>query len=355
MLEIKNLTKSYGDFRITDLNLSVKRNEYYVILGVSGAGKTLLLEMIAGLTVPDKGEIYFEDRDITYEKIQKRKVGLVFQDHAIFPHMTVRENIAYGMKNKNLDSKEITSRVHVLTEQMAITSLIDRKPWTLSGGELQRVALARTLASEPHLLLLDEPLASLDVQIRKELRQLLRQIHQSGQTIIHVTHDYEEAISLATGVAILHKGTIFQTGTPDEVFHHPKSEFVANFIGIKNFFPARLKEVVITSSDKVTMAVINDKLSIGVLTEDHDREGFIMIRGEDILISNTRVETSAINHFEGKITDIHPGIHGIELHIDCGIDLVAVISKHSLQELHLFEGKMVWISIKASAVKFLEK
>ncbi len=284
-----------------------------------------------------------------------RQVGLVFQDYAIFPHMTVKENIAYGLKNKKLDHREIATRVNNLAEQMSIAPLLERKPATLSGGELQRVALARTLASEPHLLLLDEPLSSLDVQIRGGMRQLLRQIHQGGQTILHVTHDYEEAISLATGIAIIHDGTIIQTGTPDQVFHHPKSEFVANFTGIKNFFPARLMEAVNASDGNIIMAVVKDKLNIGVLTDQQKGEGFIMIRGEDIIVSNSRIETSAVNQFECRIMDIHRGIHGIELHIDCGIELVAIISKHSLNELHLEEGKTVWASIKASAVRFLEK
>jgi molybdopterin-binding protein len=354
MLEIRNLIKNYGEFKIAGVNLIVQKNDYFVILGVSGAGKTLLLELIAGLVTPDNGEIYLEGRDITHEKIQKRQVGMVFQDHAIFPHMSVRENITYGLKKKLPDKKDFTASILKLTNEMSISHLLDRKPETLSGGELQRVALARTLASHPKLLLLDEPLASLDVQIRSEMRKLLRQIHQSGQTIIHVTHDYEEALSLATKVVVIHKGAIIQDGTAEEVFHHPKSAFVANFTGIKNFFPVTLIRSGNYTAEKLVEAKIHDRLSVYLLTDSRKTEGFIIIRGEDIIISNTKIETSAVNCLQGTIIDIHPGIHGMELHIDCGIDLVAVISKQSLTALNLYEGKNIWISFKASAVKYLE-
>ncbi|MCX6233506.1 MAG: ABC transporter ATP-binding protein [Bacteroidetes bacterium] len=354
MLEIRNLTKNYGEFKIAGVNLTVQKNDYFVILGMSGAGKTLLLELIAGLVIPDEGEISLEGRNITHEKIQKRQVGMVFQDHAIFPHMSVRENIAFGLSKKMLNKRDFTSGILKLTDEMSISHLLDRKPATLSGGELQRVVLARTLASHPKLLLLDEPLASLDVQIRSDMRKLLRQIHQSGQTIIHVTHDYEEAISLATRVAVINKGAIIQAGGAEEVFHHPKSAFVANFTGIKNFFPVTLIRSRNYPEEKTVEAKVHDQLSIYLLTDSSNMQGFIMIRGEDIIISNAKIETSAVNCLQATITDIHPGIHGMELHIDCGIDLVAVISKQSLTALNLYEGKNIWISFKASAVKYLE-
>jgi molybdopterin-binding protein len=236
---------------------------------------------------------------------------------------------------------------------MHITPLLHRKPSTLSGGELQRVALARTLASDPTILLLDEPLTSLDVQIRAGMRKLLRQIHQKGQTIIHVTHDYEEAISLATRVAVLHEGRIIQSGTADEVFHHPRSEFVAHFIGIRNFFPATIAEVA-EYPENIAMAKVTDKIRVALIPGKYNSKGFVMIRGEDVIISKEKPHTSAVNNFEGTITEIHPGIHGMELHLDIGVHLVAVITKQSLNNLMLSEGDKIWTSFKASAVRFIE-
>ncbi len=353
MLELHDISKKFGDFSLDGISLEVKHGEYYVVLGMSGAGKSLLLEMIAGLVTPDNGTIIINGKDITRERIQNRRVGLVFQDHAIFPHLTVRENIAYGLHNRKITKEEIRRRTATLAQQMNIAMLLQRRPSTLSGGELQRVALARTLASDPMLLLLDEPLASLDVQIRSGLRRLLRQIHQNGQTIIHVTHDYEEAISLATRVAVLHEGKIVQSGTADEVFHRPQSEFVAHFIGIRNFFPAALTAVP-GHTDGTATAVVNDTVRVTLLSGHPPRMGNIMIRGEDIVISRKKAVTSAVNNFEGTVTDIHPGIHGMELHIDAGIHLVAVITKQSLNDLEIKEGDTVWASFKASAVRFIE-
>jgi molybdopterin-binding protein len=353
MLELRDISKKYGDFSLDGISLEVKKGDYFVVLGVSGAGKSLLLEMIAGLVIPDNGTIVINGKDITRERIQDRHVGLVFQDHAIFPHLTVRENIGYGLRNKKITKEEIRRRTGTLAQQMTITMLLERRPATLSGGELQRVALARTLASDPTLLLLDEPLASLDVQIRSGLRRLLRQIHQNGQTIIHVTHDYEEAISLATRIAVLHEGKIVQSGTADEVFHRPRSEFVAHFIGIRNFFPAVLTGMS-GHNDGTAMAIVNDTVRVTLLSGLPRCQGNIMIRGEDIFISRHKAATSAVNNFEGKITDIHPGIHGMELNIDAGIHLVAVVTKQSLNDLEIKEGDTVWASFKASAVRFIE-
>ncbi|RLD63190.1 MAG: ABC transporter ATP-binding protein, partial [Bacteroidetes bacterium] len=202
MLKVKNISKKLDDFNIKDISFSVNKGDYFIILGVSGAGKSVILEMIAGLMQPNSGTIYLNNKNITNEKIQKRKLGLVFQDYAVFPHLSVKENISYPLKNRGLEKKEIQNRLNQLAEEMSISHLLNRKPTTLSGGELQRVALARTLALNPECLLLDEPLSSLDIQLKNDLRGLLRKINKKGQTIIHVTHDYEEAIFLANKVAV---------------------------------------------------------------------------------------------------------------------------------------------------------
>jgi molybdopterin-binding protein len=343
MLEIKNISKNLEDFNLKNLNLSVNKGDYFVLLGISGAGKTILLEIIAGITSPDSGEIFLNKKNITKQKIQKRRIGLVFQDYAVFPHLNVKNNIAYPLKNEKLSAFEKNKQILKLAEEMNITHLLNRKTTTLSGGELQRVALARTLALKPKILLLDEPLASLDIQLKNELRSLLRNINKKGQTIIHVTHDYQEVISLANKIAIINNGSIEQTGTPNEIFQHPKSQFIANFTGIKNFFKAELKN---------KQAIINNSIAFTLLTDKTKGKGNVLIKSQDIIISENKVESSACNNFKGIITDIIPAPLGIEIFTDIGIQLVALITTQSLKKLNLYKGKNIWISFKASCVKF---
>ncbi|MBN1164531.1 MAG: ATP-binding cassette domain-containing protein, partial [Candidatus Krumholzibacteriota bacterium] len=240
MLKVERLSKSIGRFSLHDLSLEVARGEYFVLLGASGMGKTVLLEMITGMREPDGGTICLEGKDITRQQMQKRDIGLVFQNQALFPHLSVRQNIEYGMRSLHFTRSRINQRMEELCEQLDVTSLLDRKPGTLSGGEAQRVALARALAVRPRCLLLDEPLCSLDTSVRAEMRALLRRLNRSGITMLHVTHDYEEAISLATRVGIMERGTIVQIDSPPKIFQYPKSEFVARFVGIRNFFPGRI-------------------------------------------------------------------------------------------------------------------
>ncbi|MCK4349485.1 MAG: ATP-binding cassette domain-containing protein, partial [Candidatus Krumholzibacteria bacterium] len=240
MLRVEGLSKKLGNFAVRDVSFDVGRGDYFVLLGASGVGKTVLLETITGITSPDAGRIVFDGREITRERIQKRNIGLVFQDQALFPHMTVKQNIAYGLRSRGAWCGRTDKRVEEIARDLEITPLLNRRPGTLSGGEAQRVALARALVTETKCLLLDEPLSSLDVSARSGMRALLRRLNRSGITMVHVTHDYEEAIALATRIGVMERGTIVQTGPPDEIFRRPASEFVASFIGIRNFFPGVL-------------------------------------------------------------------------------------------------------------------
>ncbi len=350
MLEVKNISKKLDDFNIKNISFSVNKGDYFIILGVSGAGKSIILEMIAGLMEPSSGRIFLNNKDITNEKIQKRKIGLVFQDYAVFPHLSVKENILYPLKNRGLEKKEIQNRVSQLADEMSISHLLNRKPDTLSGGELQRVALARTLALNPECLLLDEPLSSLDIQLKKDLRRLLHKINKKGQTIIHVTHDYEEAIFLANKVAVINNGKIVQTGTPEEVFKNPKTKFVADFSGIKNFFKANIQTV---ENDNIKKAVINDKVTVNLFTEAKSGSGFVIIKNKNIIISNSKPNISAMNNYNGVIVDVLPAKFGVEIIVDIGILISVLISSDTLDKYNFFENKNVWISFKASSVKFL--
>jgi molybdopterin-binding protein len=348
MLELKNIIKIYPDFKLDDVSFQVEDGDYFIILGPSGAGKTLILELLAGMFDPDEGSIIADGKDITGWKIQSRPFGLVFQDYAIFPHMNVRENIGYPVRFKGLGSKKYHAMIVEQAEAVEIGHLLGRRPGSLSGGELQRVALARTLIRKPRYLLLDEPLASLDVSLRQGLRSLLKKLNTGGQTIIHVTHDYEEALVLANKVAVINKGKIIQMGLADEVFHQPGSEFVARFTGIKNYFPARLYR----EQDRQYGELENGQV-LRLTTEEPEGKGFVLLRGEDIFISLNDLPTSATNQLKGKIADISPSIFGFEVQVDTGTRFYARITRESLQNLALREGKEVWISFKASNVKFV--
>jgi len=347
MLELKNISKIYSDFQIQNISFKINKGEYFIILGLSGAGKSVLLEIIAGLIRPDEGHIFLNGKDITTEKIQKRKIALVHQEQTLFPHLNVFKNIAYGFKCKRLKYKVIKNQVKRLAQNVGLSHLLEHYPTTLSGGECQRVALARAIATEPACLLLDEPLSSLDTKLRYEMRALLRKIHNTGKTMLHVTHDYEEAVSLATKIAIIEQGSICQIDKPEEIFKYPKSEFVASFCGIKNFIKGFLRS---TGNGKVSQFRANG-LNFFILTNATSGEGYFILRSEDIIISRTQSKTSALNSFKGIIIDIAPARLGIEITVDIGIRIAALITKESYLNLDLKYGDNVWLNFKASAGK----
>lgn len=346
MFEIHKISKKFGAFSIQDISFTVEKGAYFVLLGQSGAGKSVILEILAGLEKVDAGTIILNGEDITHKKIQNRKVGLVFQDFAIFPHKTVFENIAYPLKIKKWSKTDIQKKVNKLAKRMNISHLLNRNTTTLSGGEQQRVALARTLALDPEVLLLDEPLSSLDTILRDDLRGLLRKLNKLGQTIIHVTHEYEEAISLADKVAIMHKGSIIQEGLPRDVFMNPKSEFVANLAGIKNFF-----ETIIIEPN---LAQISEKIKFHLMWPQTHSEGCLLIAGNEILISNSEKESSAMNNFKGTVSDMYPSKSGYEVIVDIGIKMVVFVTENAIEKLQIETGKVIWISFKASAVRFIK-
>ncbi len=351
MISIENISVRFESFALEDISLELEKSDYLALLGMSGAGKTVLLEVLAGLVKPQTGRIYLEKRDVTDDKIQNRGMGLVYQDLSLFPHMSVFENIAYPLKSKNLGRQGVRERVSELAGETGVLHLLDRSPGTLSGGEAQRVALARTLASDPKILLLDEPLSNLDVKLKAGLRSLLRRIHKSGKTVIHVTHDFMEAATLATKVAIVENGRLIQCGTPDEVFRHPATEFVARFSGIKNLFPCQVLQA--KPGTGVREAIVAKKNRISFLGDHHPQDGFLLIPQEDIFVSRQPIDTSAINLFSGLISEAYLAGSGMELVVDTGIEFVVSISRQSYDKLQLKPGEHIWVAFKASAVKFL--
>lgn len=230
---IKDAVKRYGDFTaLKGVNLEIKQGEFFTLLGPSGCGKTTLLRMIAGFNSVDGGEICFDDKVINNLEAHKRDIGMVFQNYAIFPHLTVAENVAYGLKAKKYPKDQIPGKVEEALDLVQIKNLKDRKPNELSGGQQQRVALARAFVIEPGVLLMDEPLSNLDAKLRVQMRTVIKKLQRRlGITTIYVTHDQEEALTLSDRIAVFNKGFIEQIGTPNEVYNHSRTEFVCNFIG----------------------------------------------------------------------------------------------------------------------------
>ncbi len=351
MLELINITKQFDNFKLEDINLYVKKGDYFVLLGKSGAGKSLLLEIIAGMITADKGKIFVDGNEITHTKIQNRKVGLLYQDYALFPHLSVKENILYPLRHTKRSIKNNKIKIEHLIDLFEIRNLLKRKPQNISGGEKQRVALARTLTTDPHVLLLDEPLASLDIQFKQDIRQLLKKMNKQGQTILHVTHDYQEALMLSDKVAVIHQGEIIQQGKTEYVFHHPVNGFIANFTGIKNFFKVKIEY---KSGETLQKALINNNFACYLMLPQKNTEGHIVIRSEDIIISDQYLKSSAVNNYKGKVEEIIPERSGVEVVVNTGIRLTSFISYRSFENLKITEGKKVWIFFKASAVRFLK-
>lgn len=352
MLKISGLSKSLGDFALKSVSFDVPEGEYFALLGASGVGKTVLLELITGLTTADSGSVELNGIDITNESIQKRNIALVYQDQALFPHMNVRRNIAYGLKARGARA-EVNDRVDALAAELGVEGLLSRKPATLSGGEAQRVAIARALATDPSCLLLDEPISALDVHARSEMRAMLRRIHRRGQTIIHITHDYEEALSLGSIIGVMEDGSIAQTGTPQEVFGSPRSEFVARFIGMRNICQGTLTSPSTETNGVASFSTSGPTLSI--LTDVEAGPGMIMFRSEDVTISDHEPQSSARNAFPGTVVDMEPSKLGSEAKIDIGIDVWASVTPESARRLRLERGRRVWVTFKATALRFLPK
>jgi ABC-type Fe3+/spermidine/putrescine transport system ATPase subunit len=339
MLRLINISRKLGDFALKDINLEVSDGQYYVLLGRSGSGKTQLLELIAGLGHPDTGKIILDNEDITKRRIQDRRVGIVFQDYAVFPHMTVFGNIAYPLKLRNEPKKSIAEKVEKAANAMNINHILERNPEKLSGGELQRVALARTLITSPRLLLLDESLSSLDTSLKDDLKRLLRNLNKSGQTIIHVTHDYGDAISLAKRVGVIHNGRIIQEGSVDEVFNNPANRFVARYAGIRNFF-----KVNIVHENGLSFGVTEHNIRFKLNGVSAENNSLLLVKSDAITISNQEHEGKDLNTIKGKVSEIIPSEFGLEVTIDAGDLFFVNISASDRQKLCLAEGNRVWVN-----------
>jgi len=351
MIRVKDISNNWGEFELKNVSLEVKQGEYFVILGPTGSGKTLLLELIVGLYIPNKGKIFIEGKDITYEVPEKRNLGFLYQDYSLFPHSSVRKNIEYGMKLRNMSKTEIDNKLKELSKMFKIQNLMHRDVTTLSGGEQQRVALARALATNPKVLLLDEPFSALDENTKANLISEMKELHRKeGITFIHVTHSQEEAMILADRIGIIMNGTIVQVGTPEEIFYKPKTKEIARFVKIENIWEGKViekrnEEIVIEIKGKKIVAISNH-FKVG----DEVR---LIIRPEDVVIG--KGNTSARNVFKGIVSDIiKHGFYNI-VRIDCGFQVEAAVTKQSIENLNIKEGKNINIFFKATSIQVIKK
>ena len=254
---IKDAVKRYGDFTaLNGVSLNIKEGEFFTLLGPSGCGKTTLLRMIAGFNSIEAGDFYFGEKRINDVPAHKRDIGMVFQNYAIFPHLTVKENVAYGLKARKVGKKETEERVAEALKLVQIEHLADRKPNELSGGQQQRVALARAFVIEPSVLLMDEPLSNLDAKLRVQMRTVIKKLQRRlGITTIYVTHDQEEALAISDRIAVMKDGNIMQIGTPNEIYAKPQNPFVAGFIGVSNFMDCDVDGGKVTIEGELTIEI----------------------------------------------------------------------------------------------------
>jgi molybdopterin-binding protein len=349
MIEVKNLCVDLGEFVLRDITLDIEENEYFIILGPTGAGKTVLLESIAGLYPIKSGEIWLRGKEVTRVEPEKRKIGIVYQDHVLFPHFSVKDNIIFGLRMHKTKADEIASRLDWVAELLGISYLLHRRPDTLSGGEKQKVALGRVIVTQPELLLVDEPLSALDPETRESVRQELRQLHKAlGITILHVTHDFEEAIALGNRIAVIGEGRLVQVGTAEEIFRHPNSEFVARFTMTRNIFLGNVEK---KSNGDTAFKVDGAEFIIAAGT---DGIRHVSIRPEDILISSEPIHSSARNCFLGTITHIVDKGSTLYITVNIPPELSCLVTRHSYEEMELNEGKKVYLTFKASAIHLFD-
>ena len=342
MLELQSISKRLGSFAISDISINIEDGEYFILLGPSGVGKSVLVEIIAGLIKPDKGRILWNGRDITSLQPQSRGFAVVYQDYALFPHLTVRQNIAYGLKAARIPSKEITNRIDTLAETLHISQLLTRRPATLSGGEQQRVALARALAVEPRLLLLDEPLSALDTNIRLKLQNELKRINRElNISVLHVTHNPQEAMKLGDRICVMLDNKIRKIAEPTQLFRKPSDAKVAGFLAMSNVFA-------VTDAKDGCCSIFGHNIYASSV---NDSTSHIWIKPEEILLSKEPFDSSARNQFKAQVTDLDHRDTLLAVHLTSGkLTLTALITYASFKKLGIEIGSELYATFKSSAV-----
>lgn len=354
MLRIENLEYRAGSFTLGPVNLQLGEDEYFVLLGPTGSGKSMLLELISGLRKPVKGKIFYNDIEITRVTPENRKIGFVTQQSLLFPHLNVFENIAFSMRIRRFEKWRMEKRVYEVAELTGVTHLLNRKVHNLSGGEAQRVGIARAIALKPDLLLFDEPMSALDSKTRRDLQPELKKIQRElGIPALHVTHNFEEALVLADRIGIIEQGNIVQMGLPEEIFRKPAKESIAEFVGIENIFRGKVKKISGDVTGKDANAIFetgNIKFNV---VSDKEGDAIATLRAGEIILSSESVKTSALNNFEGTVLDFYPGNTHYRVIVDAGVQFIVLITSLSFERLGIEKGKKVHVIFKASAVHIL--
>ena len=354
MLKVKDFCAYRGNALLKenrilkDISFEVEDGEYCVLVGPTGGGKTVTLESIAGIYYgTHSGEIWINDRDVTSLSLEERKIGFAYQKYALFRHLSVRDNISFGLMFKDKSQKEIDQAVDNIIELLHLQDLLDKKPWGLSGGESQRICLARAIAIRPDLLLLDEPLSAVDVQLREGVERELKTMHsQLGLTTVHVTHDFEEAMAMGDRVVVLMDGQVRQIGTPDEVFRHPDSELVAQFLMTRNIFEGEVQD---GSGGQGVFCLDGDGEKLNVVTPLRGKR-HVTIRSEDISISREPLDSDAVNSLEGTITLISDRGATTYVWVSVPPEFICLLLHPTFTEMGLEEGQKVYVTFDASAV-----
>jgi spermidine/putrescine transport system ATP-binding protein len=349
-VEAQSARKDYGSGQfavraLDDVSVRIEKGSFFTLLGPSGCGKTTLLRLIAGFETPSAGKILLGGRDITYDPPNKRPVNTVFQSYALFPHLTVAQNIGFGLQMLGRPKREIAAAVEKMLALVQLEDFAGRKPQQLSGGQQQRVALARALAPEPEVLLLDEPLSALDLKLRKEMQRELKRLQtETGITFIFVTHDQEEALTMSDRIAVMRKGNILQIGAPREIYNHPKDRFVADFIGETNFLSGTVEggAIRLTSGDLVEAP-----------TQGRSGKVTLAVRPEQVRISGagdpgSLAATVADSVYFGTDTHCH-------LRLADGTEIVARLQSAASGEAGLARGDQVSLRFEAGAAQVVDE
>jgi molybdate/tungstate transport system ATP-binding protein len=343
------VSKNLGTFNLKDVSLEVAEGEYFVLLGPTGAGKTVLLEVIMGFHRPDQGKIFLNDQDITNVQIDKRGIVYVPQNCPLFPHINVFENVEFGLKMQRVSPTKRSKAVEKMLEIMGLEKMAKVMPATLSGGERQKVVLARVLVTEPKVVLLDEPLTSIDAETSRSLRNELKRINREFKVaFLHVTHDLIEAFSLADKVAIMMDGKIVQAGTPNDVLSNPVDESAARFLGYENMLHVKL----VKYEDGISEVNANG-IPIKLKGKMESNAATIAIRPEDLVITTEAPVSHDWNSLEGEVREYANLGPLIEVTIDAGLMLKISIDKRSFLRMNLIEGKHVHVAFKADSVKIV--
>lgn len=341
-VRLEHLTKHYGDVRaITDVSLHVDAGEFVSVLGASGAGKSTILRLIGGFEFPDSGTIRIGGKDIADLPPYRRDVNTVFQSYALFPHMTVAENVAYGLRQDRVPRAELTTRVRDALDMVQLRSLAYRKPSQLSGGQQQRVALARALVKRPSVLLLDEPLGALDRKLRQEMQVELKLLqHKLELTFVFVTHDQDEALAMSNRIAVMRDGRIAQIGTPAELYDRPRTAYVAGFIGLQNFFPGRIENEMGALTTDDGHALFAHRCADGVTAGGR---GLAAVRPENMKLLRNEPAAQG-NKIQATVIAIAMLGDALEfvLRAATGEEYFARLPRNA--ETRLSEGELVWMN-----------